>query len=146
MTWLIIYTLASDIQGRKLISEKDCWAVVSALRAGKECRVQFALRAPLDTRSGEVGRMPTCGVRRLMSEHTLTLADARTGLQACVELARMEHMPEDVLSAAAYGLEVLKFVEANPDLIKECRRLEREAPEIANVLRIFPGARIVGVR
>lgn len=76
----------------------------------------------------------------------ITLRDASDAVKVCVASARGQIVDPKILAAAEKGLEIISFIAANPDLYKEVRRIERELPEVAELIRDLPGLRIVSVR
>lgn len=67
----------------------------------------------------------------------------------CIEhlIARAQtQASEDVLEGARQAVRALAWVERRQELMKALDRLERERPDLVELFRVWPEARIVDVR
>lgn len=86
-----------------------------------------------------------------MSAPAHTITQQREAVE-CLINAALERAPiplsagSPIFEAAKKAVLTLAWIERRADLVKEVERLEREAPQLATLLREFPGAKISEVR
>lgn len=76
----------------------------------------------------------------------ISIGAGRQALDHCVAHSEKHGMEAEIVANAKAGCKHLSWFEARVDLIREWIRLEKENPEIAEVLRGFPGAYISAMK
>lgn len=58
----------------------------------------------------------------------------------------LKKVDDTIIDKAEAGLRVVEYLSTRTDLIKMLDRLEKEYPDVAKILKAFPGASIVDIR
>lgn len=75
-----------------------------------------------------------------------TLSEQREAVEALICFAKDADIRPEIIDRARFGVLSLAWFERRQEIVKEVARLEQQAPELAAVLREFPGAQITGVK
>jgi hypothetical protein len=79
---------------------------------------------------------------------TTSIAMARQSIEHLIALCEThaDGSMRSICNQAKHGALVLAWLERRQDLMKAVERLDRQRPDLADLLRAFPGAEIVDVR
>ena len=77
---------------------------------------------------------------------TYSIAQSRQALEHALSAYEQGDPSGTVVAAARAGILTLGWLERHQDLMREINRLNIERPELAELLKTFPGAKITDVR